>query len=300
MSYYEKYLKYKNKYLEIKKQSGGKIEWKYTHDKSQLDQELVEKEYQTWISLGKPDNYSNNEVRFPLYTFRGKTIMRSSDQVSSVPVDVDCDLCELRLASYPENWRNFGYVPPGQIYAVYVGFDDFGDKESRFIDDVKFRGGCIKCRARRNELMDEMASQEAARIAFELSLRSRLGPVDMSRRLDPAPSQADIDRRLGPAPTLADLDRRLGPAPSLADMSRKLGPAPTLADLDRRLGPAPTLADLDRRLGPAPTLADLDRRLGPAPSLADLDRRLGPVSFHADIHRRPLRSPPRSPSRFNS
>jgi len=290
MSYYEKYLKYKNKYLEIKKQSGGKIEWKYTHDKSQLDQELVEKEYQTWISLGKPDNYSNNEVRFPLYTFRGKTIMRSSDQVSSVPVDVDCDLCELRLASYPENWRNFGYVPPGQIYAVYVGFDDFGDKESRFIDDVKFRGGCIKCRARKVELEAIIASQEAAQIAFEQSLRSRLGPApsqaDMSRKLGPAPSLADLSRKLGPAPSQADMSRKLGPVPSLADLSRKLGPAPSLADLSRKLGPAPTQADLDRRLGPAPTLADLDRRLDPSPSQADLDRRLGPAPTLADLDRR--------------
>ena len=261
MSYYEKYLKYKNKYLEIKKQFGGEIKWKYTHDKSQLDQDLVEREYQTWISLGKPNNYNSNEVRFPLYTYRGKTIMRTSDQASDVPVDVDCDSHELRLASYPENWRNFGYVPPGQIYAVYVGFDVFGDKESRFIDDVKFRGGCIKCKARANELIDKKASEEAARIEFVKSYRGRSDPTN------------DL-RRLGPAPSLADIDRRLGPAPS------------------------PSLADLDRRLGPDPNPADILRRLGPAPNYIALHRN-GPATNRINIRRSPPRSPPRSPQRFN-
>jgi hypothetical protein len=87
MSYYEKYLKYKNKYLEIKKQIGGKIKWEYTDNKAPfapLEQELVEKEYQIWISLGQPNNYSNNEVSFPLYTYRGKNIMRTAPDTLSV------------------------------------------------------------------------------------------------------------------------------------------------------------------------------------------------------------------------
>ena len=188
MSYYEKYLKYKNKYLEIKKQSGGKILWKYTHDKSLLDQELVEREYQTWVSLGKPDNYSNNEVKFPLYTYRGKTIMRSSDQVSSVPVDVDCNLCKLRLASYPENWKNEAYVHPGEIYASYSR-DDFDD--INFIDYVKLIGGCIKCKARRVELEVIIASQIALKGPVS-------NPADI-QRLNSAPSQADINKTLVPA-----------------------------------------------------------------------------------------------------
>ena len=293
MSYYEKYLKYKNKYQEIKKQFGGKIEWKYTHKQEpQLDQDLVEREYQTWISLGKPNNYNSNEVRFPLYTYRGKTIMRTSDQASDVPVDVDCDSCELRLASYPENWRNFGYVPPGQIYAVYVGFDDFGDKESRFIDDVKFRGGCIKCKARANELIDKKASEEAARIEFVKSYRGRSDPTNDLRRLGPAPSLADLDRRLGPAPSLADLDRRLGPAPSLADLDRRLGPAPSLADLDRRLGPAPNPADILRRLGPAPNQVAHQIILNLAPTHAAHQIRLNPAPTHT-AHQMRLNPAPR-------
>jgi hypothetical protein len=282
MSYYEKYLKYKNKYQEIKKQFGGKIEWKYTHKQEpRLDQDLVEKEYQTWISLGKPNNYSSNEVRFPLYTYIGKTIMRISDEASDVPVDEDCDSCKLRLPSYRENWKKSGgYVPPGQIYSIYFA-DDFQIIESDFLDDVKFGGVCIKCKARANELIDKKTSEEAARIAFEKSYRERsIGRSDSTndlRRLGPAPTLADLDRRLGPAPTLADLDRRLGPAPTLADLYRRLGPAPTLADLYRRLGPAPNPVAHQIRLNPAPTHTAHQMRLNPAPTRAAHQMRLNPA-----------------------
>ena len=158
MSYYDKYLKYKNKYLEIKKQFGGKIKWKYTHvftNDRPLDQDLVEKEYQLWISLGKPDNYSNNEVSFPLYTYRGKTIMRTSDQASDVPVDEDCNSCKLRLASYKNNWQNGTYVEPKEIYGDYQDDDFKTFVIPNFIKDVKKFGGCIKCLARSKELIDK-------------------------------------------------------------------------------------------------------------------------------------------------
>jgi hypothetical protein len=182
MSYYEKYLKYKNKYLELRKQIGGKIEWKYTHKQEpQLDQDLVEREYQTWISLGKPDNYSSNEVRFPLYTFNGNTIMRTSDQASDVPVDEDCNSCKLRLASYKKNWKNDAYKPPGEIYSIYFDHDDYEFVESNFLKDVKKNGGCIKCIARANELIDKKASEEA--------FRKRLGFAPAPA---PAPAPAHI------------------------------------------------------------------------------------------------------------
>jgi len=216
MSYYEKYLKYKNKYLELRKQIGGKIEWKYTHKQEpQLDQDLVEREYQTWISLGKPDNYNSNGVRFPLYTYIGKTIMRISDEASDVPVDEDCDSCKLRLPSYSENWESESYVPPGEIYSIYFD-DDFKEIKSYFLRDVKNFGGCIKCIARSKELIDEKASKKASKEAARIAFKSYLGP---------APSQADLDRILGPAPSQADLDRILGPAPTLVAHQMRLNPA---------------------------------------------------------------------------
>jgi hypothetical protein len=178
MFYQEKYLKYKNKYLNLKKQIGGKYKWRYTDNADEIPleiQTLIEKEYQIWITLGKPYNYSNQNISFPDYTYNKRNIIRSSDfivsstktaQASDATVDEECSCCELRLASYPENWKHLAYVPPGKIYPAFRGFEDFGDKESRFIDAFNRSGGCIKCIARAKELLEKKASEEAARIIF--------------------------------------------------------------------------------------------------------------------------------------
>jgi len=84
----QKYKKYKQKYLTLKFQYGGGYEWSYEDSEEKIPsdiQTLLEEEYQTWLSLGKPKKYSNRNISFPKWTYGEKIISRleTHDKVSS-------------------------------------------------------------------------------------------------------------------------------------------------------------------------------------------------------------------------